>query len=454
MKMVVRTPMVLDRSHSSLGSGAPWRRGRARRGLAALALALSSIVAGSVALGPGSPAQAACSFSTTLRAGARSEAVRCLQVTLTGRGFAPGPADGWFGGMTRDAVIAYQRTNGLFVDGVVGPRTAGSLGIWGTSTSAPTPPPPVTPPPAPAPTPTGCTIAVSVQLGARGDAARCAQSALARAGASPGPIDGYFGAMSRAAAIAFQRSRGLYADGVVGRQTATALGIWGSTTSGSGSGTPSANCTPPSSVPSSARQVVVVTASGTSADVDLLVRSGDTWTCARVDMRGRVGRNGIRSLAARRAGDGTTPAGVFALGSMTAPDGQTFQFFGNGANPGVPGAWRQVRSGDCWDVTPGVATYNTLVNRTSANCTGDNEYLPDYQNAYSAAALIGANMGPDRSGDQPGEPPLAGAIFLHRHSYDATGSSRPTAGCVSLTSADLSAVLRTLVPGEAWFVIR
>lgn len=213
-------------------------------------------------------------------------------------------------------------------------------------------------------------------------------------------------------------------------------------------------CTPPAGVPAGARQVVVVTSSGTTADVDLLVDDGSGWRCAAMDMTGRVGRNGVREISARRSGDGTTPGGIFGLGTMTAPDGQSFQFFGNGADPGVPGAWRQVQSLDCWDATPGTPSYNTLTARTPAACTGEDEYLPSISGAYSAAALIDANMGPNRSGDDPTEPPLAAAIFLHRHSYDAAGTSRPTSGCVSLAAGNLATVLTQLVPGEAWFVIR
>ena len=207
-------------------------------------------------------------------------------------------------------------------------------------------------------------------------------------------------------------------------------------------------------MPAAARQVVVVTSSGSAADVDLLVHDGGGWQCARSDMSGRVGRNGVRPLADRRSGDGTTPGGVFGLGTMTAPDGQTFQFFGNGANPGVPGSWRQVRAGDCWGATPGTPDYNLLVSRPASACTGDDEYLPNITGAYSAAALIDANMGPARSGDDPGEPPLAAAIFLHRHSYDAAGNSKATAGCVSLNADNLAFVLQRLVPGQAYFVIR
>jgi L,D-peptidoglycan transpeptidase YkuD (ErfK/YbiS/YcfS/YnhG family) len=63
-------------------------------------------------------------------------------------------------------------------------------------------------------------------------------------------------------------------------------------------------------------------------------------------------------------------------------------------------------------------------------------------------------MGPDRSGDDPGETPHAAGIFLHRFSYDASGATIPTSGCVSLSGEDLDAVLTALVPDQAWFVIR
>ncbi len=215
-------------------------------------------------------------------------------------------------------------------------------------------------------------------------------------------------------------------------------------------------CAPPTGVPADARQVVVVTAdspTSSTATVDLLVRDGRGWRCALVDAAARVGRNGVRPLADRRSGDGTTPSGIFPLGSMTAPDGQAFEFFGNGADPGVQGAWRQVQPGDCWVATPHSPAYNTLVSRSAGVCASPDEYLPSITGAYSVAALIGANMGPSRSGDDAGEPPLAAAIFLHRFSYDAQGRSRATSGCVSLAADDLAAVVRQLRPGEAWFVI-
>jgi L,D-peptidoglycan transpeptidase YkuD (ErfK/YbiS/YcfS/YnhG family) len=287
-----------------------------------------------------------------------------------------------------------------------------------------------------------CSIGTTLRVGSTGADVRCLQARLNQLGFGAGPVDGQFGPMTRGAVVRFQRARRLAVDGVVGRRTARALGIW------------AAACRPPAGTPGAARRIVVVTASGTAADVDLLVKRHGVWRCRRTDMHGRVGRNGVRPLLQRRSGDGTTPAGVFALGTMRARDGQSFQFFGNGANPGVHGTWRQVRSGDCWGATPGTPRYNRLVRRAAWNCRSPDEYLPNITGAYSQAALIGANLGPNRSGDDPGEIPYAAAIFLHRHSYDGNGVSRPTSGCVSLAAGDLAFVLRRLVPGRTWFVIR
>lgn len=57
--------------------------------------------------------------------------VRALQDCLRERGFSPGASDGTFGPSTQSAVIAFQRSEGLVADGVVGPRTAFALGLAG-----------------------------------------------------------------------------------------------------------------------------------------------------------------------------------------------------------------------------------------------------------------------------------------------------------------------------------
>jgi peptidoglycan hydrolase-like protein with peptidoglycan-binding domain len=58
-----------------------------------------------------------------LRVGSVGARVYMWQSFLRGRGLDPGPVDGQFGDLTRDATIAYQTRYGLSPDGVVGLRT-------------------------------------------------------------------------------------------------------------------------------------------------------------------------------------------------------------------------------------------------------------------------------------------------------------------------------------------
>ncbi len=61
-----------------------------------------------------------------------------------------------------------------------------------------------------------------------------AQTLLAKAGFSPGTVDGNFGPKTRAAVVAFQRAKGLAADGVIGPNTWKALRATGTTGGGGG----------------------------------------------------------------------------------------------------------------------------------------------------------------------------------------------------------------------------
>jgi L,D-peptidoglycan transpeptidase YkuD (ErfK/YbiS/YcfS/YnhG family) len=135
---------------------------------------------------------------------------------------------------------------------------------------------------------------------------------------------------------------------------------------------------------------------------------------------------------------------VFPLGSVRAWDGQQFQFFGNRADPGVRGAYRLVRDEDCWGATPNTTSYQSLV--ANRGCTAPDERLTRMGDVYGHAAVIGANLDPV-SGDDAREPALAAAIFLHRNSYSASGGSKPTSGCVSLTDDDLGVAIRLIDPG-------
>jgi L,D-peptidoglycan transpeptidase YkuD (ErfK/YbiS/YcfS/YnhG family) len=198
------------------------------------------------------------------------------------------------------------------------------------------------------------------------------------------------------------------------------------------------------------RQFVIVasvTWASTTASLQIIAKSasGD-WRCQQAPVTARVGKSGLRPLSDRRSGDGTTPAGVFPLGSVKAWDGQQFEFFGNRPDPGVRGRYRVVRYEDCWGATPNTSSYQALVN--APGCAAPDEWLTRYGDVYGHAAVIGANLAPI-SGDAPGEPALAAAIFLHRNSYSATGASNATSGCVSLAEDHLEVALRLIDPALA-----
>jgi peptidoglycan hydrolase-like protein with peptidoglycan-binding domain len=83
----------------------------------------------------------------------------------------------------------------------------------------PTPIPPVPVPPAP------CPPRATLRFGSRGPAVEELQRRLNAKGATPQlKVDGNFGPLTNAAVRAFQRSRGLVIDGVVGPNTWAALG--------------------------------------------------------------------------------------------------------------------------------------------------------------------------------------------------------------------------------------
>lgn len=67
----------------------------------------------------------------TLRIGSSGQNVLTLQRKLRDAGFDPGPLDGDFGSQTQRAVRSFQTARGLDIDGIVGPHTAGALGLSG-----------------------------------------------------------------------------------------------------------------------------------------------------------------------------------------------------------------------------------------------------------------------------------------------------------------------------------
>lgn len=73
--------------------------------------------------------------ASTLSMGARGEEVKKLQQALSDKGYDIGEIDGIYGAKTKEAVIAFQKENGLKIDGIAGPETLKKLKISTGSTN-------------------------------------------------------------------------------------------------------------------------------------------------------------------------------------------------------------------------------------------------------------------------------------------------------------------------------
>lgn len=69
------------------------------------------------------------SVQTLSKYGSTGEEVKQIQQVLKEQGYYSATVDGIFGNETKDAVVAYQKDNGLDADGVVGPNTLKTMGI-------------------------------------------------------------------------------------------------------------------------------------------------------------------------------------------------------------------------------------------------------------------------------------------------------------------------------------
>jgi peptidoglycan L-alanyl-D-glutamate endopeptidase CwlK len=66
---------------------------------------------------------------SSLRLGSRGPDVTRVQQALRAHGFNPGATDGTFDEGTLAAVLAFQKSERLLADGIVGPRTSAALGL-------------------------------------------------------------------------------------------------------------------------------------------------------------------------------------------------------------------------------------------------------------------------------------------------------------------------------------
>ena len=82
---------------------------------------------------------ASAAQAQTLRQGSTGYNVRTIQTELRNRGFFPRnvSSTGYYGSITKRAVMNFQRANGLRADGVAGPATLRAMGYAGVGGSNP-----------------------------------------------------------------------------------------------------------------------------------------------------------------------------------------------------------------------------------------------------------------------------------------------------------------------------
>ena len=138
-----------------------------------------------------------------VKPGDRNSEVMALQQRLQRLGYFNGPTTGYYGSLTKQAVLRYQRAKGLAADGVVGASTKSALqGQRKQAVEEPSHP--------------------IWQMGDRDSKVGEIQKILADSG-YPSSTNGVFDQETQEAVRLFQQAKGLKVDGIVGKQTLTAL---------------------------------------------------------------------------------------------------------------------------------------------------------------------------------------------------------------------------------------
>lgn len=147
------------------------------------------------------------SENTYLRQGDSGKQVTQMQEKLITLGYLAGSASGKFDKVTEAGVVAFQKRNCSYADGIAGPDTLKALyssNAKSTSTAV-------------------GVIGVTLKQGSEGKAVRVMQQKLKNLGYYTGSVDGSFGSSTAEAVKAFQRGNDLSVDGTAGGSTLSLL---------------------------------------------------------------------------------------------------------------------------------------------------------------------------------------------------------------------------------------
>ncbi len=142
-----------------------------------------------------------------LQLGSRNQAVKKLQQDLKQLKYFVGDPAGYFGPVTKDAVIRFQKDKNLIADGIAGPKTLAAIKHSLKTASN-----------------RNVSSKDSILgLGSRGAEVISLQKRLQQLNYFKGNLNGYFGPLTRDAVVRFQKDKGLTVDGFVGVKTQQAI---------------------------------------------------------------------------------------------------------------------------------------------------------------------------------------------------------------------------------------
>ena len=174
--------------------------------------------------------------------------------------------------------------------------------------------------------------------------------------------------------------------------------------------------------PAMTRQVIEVTPSGKNifkARLTAWTYDHGLWRKVFGPWPVSVGRNGFAPLHAKKEGDGKTPSGFYAVGTVF---GRTENF-----KTGLP--YRQTMDDDIWVDDAASLQYNRWVKMPTKAASYENMRRRD--GLYDLGAVIEYNT-------DPVVPGYGSAIFMH---IWRDQGRQPTAGCVALNHRRLQHLL-------------
>ena len=156
-----------------------------------------------------------------LQKGNSSSQVTSLQKKLQAAGYFDGPVTGYYGSLTQAAVMKFQKGQGLTANGIADLETLKALNS-GSKASAPEQPaaPQKVVPDEPVVSP---RPAVTLKRGNSSTQVTSLQKKLQAAGYFDGPLTGYYGSLTQAAVIKFQKAHGLTPNGIADLETLNTL---------------------------------------------------------------------------------------------------------------------------------------------------------------------------------------------------------------------------------------